>query len=79
MNEAGLIKAAITTVIESESPSAMPRTLTWQGHEFLDAARSDTLWQRAKATVFNATGGLSIELLKDALLMLGRKAIGADG
>jgi hypothetical protein len=24
-----------------------PRSLTWQGHEFLDAARNDTVWKNA--------------------------------
>ncbi|MBV9852527.1 MAG: DUF2513 domain-containing protein [Armatimonadetes bacterium] len=26
----------------------LPKTLTWQGHEFLDAARNDTTWNKAK-------------------------------
>ena len=26
-----------------------PKTLTWQGHEFLDAARNDGVWQQVKA------------------------------
>jgi hypothetical protein len=45
-----------------------PVSLTWNGHEFLDAARNDTIWRKAKAKVISATGGLVFEVLKAALL-----------
>jgi hypothetical protein len=27
----------------------IPRSLTWEGHEFLDATRNETVWQKLKA------------------------------
>src|ERR1700741_3884513 len=37
----------------------MVQRLTYEGHEFLDAARSDTMWNKAKATVMKNAGTLT--------------------
>jgi hypothetical protein len=50
--------------------------LTYAGHEFLDAARNDTLWVKAKETVINKTGSLTVEGLKIALSTLIKHALG---
>ena len=50
--------------------------LTYQGHEFLDAARNDTLWAKAKETVTKDTGALTLEGLKIALAALIKHALG---
>jgi hypothetical protein len=47
MAEAGLVQA-----IDLSSHSGIewrPTSLTWEGHEFLDATRADTIWQKVKA------------------------------
>jgi hypothetical protein len=41
--------------------------LTFEGHEFLDAARSDTIWKTAKEKIVSATGVVTLESLKFAL------------
>ena len=41
--------------------------LTNAGHEFLDAAKNDTVWEKAKELAKNATGTLTLEALKLAL------------
>lgn len=51
--------------------------LTYEGHEFLDAARTDTLWSKAKETVTKSTGTLTLEGLKIALAALVKHALGA--
>ena len=50
--------------------------LTYEGHEFLDAARNDTLWAKAKETVTKNTGTLTLEGLKIALSTLIKHALG---
>ena len=50
--------------------------LTYAGHEFLDAARNDTLWAKAKETVTKNTGTLTLEGLKIALTTLIKHALG---
>ena len=72
--EAGLIEAQDLSTMGGFDYK--PKRLTWQGHEFLDAARSDTLWERAKKLTLEQTGGLSLDLLKAALLLLGKQALG---
>lgn len=49
--------------------------LTWKGHEFLDAARDDTMWNRAKGVVKEKAGGAAFDLVKDTLLELGKRAV----
>lgn len=49
--------------------------LTFTGHEFLDDARSDTLWTKAKDIVYKNTGTLTVEAMKIALQMLIRQAL----
>jgi DNA-binding transcriptional ArsR family regulator len=55
-----------------------PVNLTWQGHEFLDAARNETFWKKATGKLSEVTGGLSLELLKDVLLSQARQQLGID-
>jgi hypothetical protein len=47
-----------------------PVRLTWEGHEFLEAARSDSRWKKT-LTLFREQGiGLVFSLLKEALVKL---------
>jgi hypothetical protein len=50
--------------------------LTYEGHEFLDAARNDTRWAKAKDIVIKNTGTLTLGALKIALESLIRHALG---
>lgn len=50
------------------------RRLTYAGHEFLDAAREDKLWNKAKQTVLSNAGTITVEALKIALSMLMQQA-----
>lgn len=63
--EAGLIEAMDASGMNSFK--WYPVSLTWQGHEFLDAARDETRWNKAKSKVVSATGGLAFEFLKQSL------------
>ena len=49
------------------NPDWRPTGLTRQGQKFLDAARSDEIWQQAKVTTLKEARGLSLYLLKEAL------------
>lgn len=41
--------------------------LTWAGHEFLDNARNDTVWNKVTATIKNAATTASFEVLVEML------------
>jgi hypothetical protein len=47
-----------------------PKRLTWQGHEFLEAARNEGLWTKAKKIASEKVGGLSFDVLKSLLVKL---------
>jgi hypothetical protein len=51
MMEDGLIKGTAVTHLESKGPEALPQSLTWKGHEFLDAARDLKRWNQAKVII----------------------------
>ncbi len=72
--EAGFIDARFA----HGSPDFHVIRLTYQGHEFLDAARSDTRWAKAKEIVIKNTGTLTLEALKIALETLVKHALGGQ-
>ncbi|MDT8068500.1 MAG: DUF2513 domain-containing protein [Terriglobia bacterium] len=53
----------------------MAQRLTYSGHEFLDAARADTIWMKAKDKVLSTTGTLTLEALKVALSFVMKQTV----
>ena len=69
LHEAHLLRAIDLSTHEGPR-DWRPLELTNEGHEFLEAARNETLWTKAKEAVRVGTGTLSLEALKLALKML---------
>ncbi len=71
MKQEGLIEADDSPSTTHQGPSPILRSLTWKGHEFLDLARDQLRWNRAKATI-EKIGGAPIsvwsKLLSDLML-----------
>ena len=65
--EAGLIEAVDLSSLTNYRWE--PRKLTWRGHEFLDSARNDNLWEGAKKELKKA-GNFSFQALQNVLLNL---------
>ena len=65
--EAGLLEADDVCEMGSDGYRWWAKSLTWEGHEFLDAARDDSRWNKAKRLVAEKAGGLMFEALKFAL------------
>jgi Hypothetical protein (DUF2513) len=42
----------------------MPKSLTWAGHEFLDAVRNETVWSKTKAVIKDKGGSVPFEVIK---------------
>ena len=76
LGEAGLAKVEENTVIGSESPSAFPLNLTWAGYEFLEAAKDETLWGKAKEKVIKPAGGVAFGVLIDWLKAEAKSRLG---
>lgn len=43
------------------------KRITWNGHEFLDKARNDTVWNKAKEIIKNKGASISIQAITIAL------------
>lgn len=76
MNQAGLVNACDTTSQGDNSPNALLLNITWDGYEFLDAAKDDTIWEKAKNTIFKTSSGITFDLLLEWLKAEGRQKLG---
>jgi len=65
MIDAGLVIGAVTPL--TGVTRAHVERLTWDGHDFADAARSDTLWKKAKEEVIRPGASWTFDLLKEWL------------
>lgn len=74
LTQAGLIEATDVSTMSKFKWQAT--CLTWAGHEFLDAAREEGRWEKAKKLVLEKTGTLSFEALKVVLTDLIQRALG---
>lgn len=78
MDQAGLIRCE--REVSSSTPDRVirvyPFSLTWQGHEFIEAARNDSFWKRAKETVASKSGALSIDVVKALLIAMAKDSVG---
>lgn len=72
---AGLIKAEEIPIMNSQN-EFYPIELTWEGHDFLDAARNDTIWKQAKAFMKDKGMGLSFDVLKGVLILKAKQELG---
>jgi hypothetical protein len=66
MKDAGLLEAFMENTNGSPSAAAVFR-LTWAGHEFLDAARDDKVWKKAKELVLKPGLSWTFQILGDFL------------
>ena len=53
----------------------LPGSLTWDGHEFLELAKSDSRWNKAKDIMTNRVGGFVFDVLKQLLITLVKESI----
>lgn len=76
--QAGLIRA--TDIPKGRLGSIwFPISLTWDGHEFLDAAGDETTWNKAKGFITGKVGGITFELLKAVLLAWAKEKLSLPG
>jgi hypothetical protein len=69
MHEAGLVEAWTSKTFNAPL-YAVANRLTWEGHDFLEAARNESVWRKAKQIVAEKGGGLTFEVLKSLLSKL---------
>lgn len=77
MAQAGLIKAADATAWGDAVPQAMPMSLTWSGHDFLDAARVESRWQKALEIAKKLGGSVTLQVMLNILTKLMQNEVDA--
>lgn len=76
LGDGGLAKVSDTTAIGNTSPTAIPLNLTWAGYEFIDAAKDETLWGKAKSVLIKPTGGVAFSVLLEWLKAEAKSRLG---
>lgn len=74
--EAGLVHGDILSDGEGQPVGTVTLRLTWAGHEFLDAARNETIWRKAREHIKKSGVDVTISLLKDVLNQLLKQSLG---
>ncbi|WP_439259495.1 DUF2513 domain-containing protein [Lonepinella sp. BR2930] len=73
MNDAGLIDGENSSVIGAFNYTAYG--LTWQGHEFLDQIRNDSIWNKIKSTLRSKSIDLSFDVIKTVATVIIKNAV----
>lgn len=60
LEDAGLITHEPYVNTDVSAAILIDTRMTWAGHEFLDAPRNDSFWERAKAITMEKTGAFSL-------------------
>jgi hypothetical protein len=76
MIEAGLVVGVTTNDQSRDLARGIIFRLTWQGHEFLDAARNETTWKKAKDTFFRPAAAWTFSILIEFLKAEARRLAG---
>ena len=70
--ESGLIHGTVP----ADETNVYPRRLSWEGHDFLDAARNETVWKKTMVKVKELGGGVTLEIVKALLIAIAKDHFG---
>jgi len=74
--DAGLANGERLDISDSEAPEGAIINLTWAGHDFAEAVRNDTTWNKAMGTMKEKAGSITFDILKQLLSVIIRSALG---
>lgn len=77
--EAGFLEGKIIRGPKGNPFAAVVLRMTWQGHDFLDAARNDTIWRTAKQKVLKPGMSWTFDLLREVLKALAKQQLARAG
>ena len=79
MEQAGLTENNIKYA--SDEPYWVYSQLTWEGHDFLDSIKNDTIWDKTKESIKSKgleIGQVSFNVLKDYVVIKLREKLGMN-
>lgn len=74
LNEAKLINARDRNI--DQIFLWQPTSLTWEGHEFLDAARNDSTWNKAMTKIKGQAASAPFEVVKAVVIQTCKEMFG---
>lgn len=77
--EAGLVKGDVSDGHDLQPLGGSIFRLTWAGHDFLDAARNDTVWHTAKEKILKPGASWTFDLLKETLKAIAKQQLARVG
>jgi hypothetical protein len=72
----GLMEGIVSKSLDAGIVAFAITGLTWEGHDFIEAASTDTIWKKAFATVRERGGAMTFDVLKALLMQLALKQAG---
>jgi hypothetical protein len=75
--DSGLVEGDVARGGDNDPLGVAMNHMTWAGHDFLDAARDETLWKKAKQTVMKPAASFTFEIVKEYLKAEIKKHLGA--
>lgn len=64
------------THMGSSGPEYLITHLTWAGHDFADACRDETIWNKAKSTIKEKVSSVTFDVMKELLMKFLKSAVG---
>ncbi len=64
MADYSLVSASVVRDANGEPVRATVRSLTWEGHDFLDAVRDERVWVRVREAVAGSAGSVAFDTMK---------------
>jgi hypothetical protein len=74
--EAGLAHGEVIIGTDGEPAATVTIRLTWDGHDFLDAARNDNTWKKVMDIAKSHSMSMTFSIAKDLLSSLMRQQVG---
>lgn len=75
LESAGLINASISNEISQSPTHFFLRSLTWEGHEFLDSIRVKSTWQKVKSIIAEKGGVMTFDVIKTVATTLVKSSL----
>jgi Hypothetical protein (DUF2513) len=73
IEEANLVDGRVMRTLGPQGDEVMVLGLTWSGHDFLGAARSDEIWTKARGTILKRGFSITFDMLVEWLKAEARK------
>lgn len=74
--EAGLAHGSVMEDGSGEPAAVVTTRLSWEGHEFLDAARNQSLWDKTKEIISKVNVSVTFPIVKEILTTLLKEQLG---